>query len=108
MEDITACDGAGGQVFRDRLNVRWLASLPFRLLLEDLTLYLGLGFLAQTGVQFIILLATDENVFVAVSTAVLWVWCGLSAFWAVLYTQRALQAEKLWWEEVCRRSRLGL
>ena len=72
MEDITACDGAGGQVFRDRLNVRWEASPSFRKLLEDLTLYLGLGVLAQTGVQVVILFATDENVFVAVSTVVLW------------------------------------
>lgn len=97
VEDVTACDGGGGQGFRDRLNARWEASPPFRKLLEDITLYVGLGFLAQSLVQVVVLFATDEKIFVAVSTVLLWGWCGLSALWAIPYTKQALQEEKLWW-----------
>ena len=99
VEDLTACDGAGGQDFRERLNMRWKASLPFRQLLEDLTLYIGLGFLAQTILQTVVLFTTQEIVFVAVSTFILWGWCGLSAFLVISYTKRALREEKLWWAE---------
>jgi hypothetical protein len=84
--------------------VRWNASPPFRKLLEDLTLYLGLGFLVQTAVQAVVLFGTDEKVFVAVSTVILWGWCGLSALWAVPYTKRALRDEKVWWVESHRKS----
>ncbi|KAF8494301.1 hypothetical protein JB92DRAFT_2796637 [Gautieria morchelliformis] len=97
VEDVTACDGGGGQAFRERLNLRWQASPSFRKLMETLTLYLGLGFIAQTMLQVAILFATDEKVFVAVSTAVLWGWCGASALWAIHYTKRALREEKLQW-----------
>jgi hypothetical protein len=108
VEDITACDGSGGQAFRDRLNVRWQASPPFRKLLETLTLYLGLGFIAQTMVQVVILFATDEKVFVALSTVVLWGWCGASALWAIPYTKRALREEKLGWASIYRSHHLAI
>ena len=97
IEDVTACDGGGGQVYRDRLNVRWEASPMFRKLLEDLTLYLGLGFLVQTVAQVVVLFTTEEKVFVAMSTVILWGWCGLSAAWGVSYAKRALQNERLCW-----------
>ena len=99
VEDLTACDGAGGQDFRERLNIRWNASLPFRQLLENLTLYIGLGFLAQTILQIVVVFTTQEIVFVAVSTFILWGWCGLSAFLAISYTKRVLQEEKFWWAQ---------
>jgi len=100
IEDITAVDGAAGAPFRDRLNVRYELSALFRKLLLDVTLVLGTGFLIQTGLQILIIFVTKEEVFVGASTALLWGWCGLSACWAIPFTRKRLEQERMVWGTV--------
>ncbi|GJJ07788.1 hypothetical protein Clacol_001993 [Clathrus columnatus] len=99
IEDLTACDGGAGQAYRERLDIRWQSSPLFQKLLMDITLVSGIAVLIQTGLQFIILFATPEIVFVALSTVVLWGSFGLTLLWGWKFAERGLQEERDKWEE---------
>ncbi|GJJ07787.1 hypothetical protein Clacol_001992 [Clathrus columnatus] len=98
IEDITACDGGGGQAYRERLNVRWESSPAFRKLVMDLTLFSAIGVFIQTCLQFIVLFATPEAVFVGLSTVLLWGWFGLTLLWGWKFAEKRLREEKTQWE----------
>lgn len=97
IEDITACEGAGGREYRERLNVRWESSFLFRELMGQITLVFGISLLLQTAVQFIILFATPEKVFVGLSTLVLWIWLGLTLLWGWRFSQLRIRHEEEKW-----------
>lgn len=97
IEDITACEGAGGREYRERLNVRWESSFIFRELLSQITLVFGISLLLQTAVQFVILFATPEKVFVGLSTVLLWTWFGLTLLWGWRYSQLRIRHEEEKW-----------
>lgn len=98
IEDLTACEGAGGREYRERLNIRWESSPLFRRLLNRITIVSGISLITQTGVQLVILFTTPEKVFVAVSTVVLWGWLGLALLWGWIYSKSCLREEKEKWE----------
>jgi hypothetical protein len=56
IEDVVAVDGSGGTEFRQRLNLRFLASKHFRVMLHRLTLFWSIGAIViaatVTGVIF--------------------------------------------------------
>jgi hypothetical protein len=49
IEDVIAVDGSGGTEFRQRLNLRYMASHYFRQMLHRLTLFWALGALGAAS-----------------------------------------------------------
>ena len=62
IEDVCAVDGSGGTEFRQRLNLRYLSSHHFRLMLHRLTLFWAFGSLAIAAGTTAIIFTTDRNV----------------------------------------------
>jgi hypothetical protein len=62
IEDVCAVDGGGGTEFRQRLNLRFVASHYFRRMLHRLTLFWALGALLVAGGTTAVVFTTDKNV----------------------------------------------
>lgn len=62
IEDVIAVDGSGGTEFRQRLNLRYLASHVFRQMLHRLTLFWAVGALAAASATTAIIFTTHRNV----------------------------------------------
>jgi hypothetical protein len=67
IEDVCAVDGSGGTEFRQRLNLRYLASQQFRQMLHRLTLFWAFGALAIASATTVIIFTTHRNVAYVVS-----------------------------------------
>jgi len=67
IEDVVAVDGSGGTEFRQRLNLRYLASHHFRMMLHRLTIFWAFGSLMIAVVTTIIIFTTHRNVAYVVS-----------------------------------------
>jgi hypothetical protein len=67
IEDVIAVDGSGGLEFRQRLNLRYLASHYFRQMLHRLTLFWAFGALACAAGTTAIIFTTERNVAYIVS-----------------------------------------
>lgn len=64
----------------------------------DVTLISGIAMLVQTGIQFAVLFATPEAVYVGVSTALLWGSFGLTLLWGWKFAEKRLKEEKREWD----------
>ena len=62
IEDVCAVDGSGGTEFRQRLNLRYLSSHHFRLMLHRLTLFWAFGSLGVAVGTTAIIFTTHRNV----------------------------------------------
>ena len=67
IEDVVAVDGSGGTEFRQRLNLRYLSSHHFRLMLHRLTLFWAFGAFAIATATTVIIFTTHKNVAYVVS-----------------------------------------
>jgi hypothetical protein len=62
IEDVCAVDGGGGTEFRQRLNLRYVASHYFRRMLHRLTLFWALGALLVAAGTTVVVFTADKNV----------------------------------------------
>jgi hypothetical protein len=62
IEDVCAVDGGGGTEFRQRLNLRYVASHYFRRMLHRLTLFWALGALLVAGGTTAVVFTAEKNV----------------------------------------------
>jgi hypothetical protein len=62
IEDVCAVDGSGGTEFRQRLNLRFVASHYFRRMLHRLTIFWALGALAIASGTTVVIFTTEKNV----------------------------------------------
>lgn len=62
IEDVIAVDGSGGTEFRQRLNLRYMASHVFRQMLHRLTLFWAVGALGAAVATTVIIFTTHKNV----------------------------------------------
>jgi hypothetical protein len=62
IEDVCAVDGSGGTEFRQRLNLRYMASHYFRQMLHRLTLFWAIGALAAAGASTAIIFTCSRDV----------------------------------------------
>ncbi|KAF4460900.1 hypothetical protein FALBO_12315 [Fusarium albosuccineum] len=108
MEDITACDGGGGKVYREAAMARFNASPRFRRMLTQL-----LWTWAITGsVLSVVLIALAWTIPVEVAYTLGWavpsVWGAVGAYMTIKWGQRCLRIEKeRWVEDQMARTRAG-
>jgi hypothetical protein len=62
IEDVIAVDGSGGTEFRQRLNLRYMASHVFRQMLHRLTLFWAVGALLAASATTAIIFTCSRNV----------------------------------------------
>lgn len=62
IEDVIAVDGSGGTEFRQRLNLRYMASHVFRQMLHRLTLFWAVGALLAASATTAIIFTCGKNV----------------------------------------------
>lgn len=62
IEDVIAVDGSGGTEFRQRLNLRYMASHKFRQMLHRLTLFWAIGALGAAVGSTAIIFTCSKNV----------------------------------------------
>jgi hypothetical protein len=62
IEDVCAVDGSGGTEFRQRLNLRYVASHYFRRMLHRLTLFWALGALLIAAGTTAVVFTAEKNV----------------------------------------------
>jgi hypothetical protein len=62
IEDVCAVDGGGGTEFRQRLNLRFVASHYFRRMLHRLTLFWALGALLIAAATTAVVFTAEKNV----------------------------------------------
>lgn len=62
IEDVCAVDGSGGTEFRQRLNLRYMASHYFRQMLHRITLFWGFGSCAIATATTVVIFTTSRDV----------------------------------------------
>lgn len=67
IEDICAVDGSGGTEFRQRLNLRYMASHHFRLMLHRLTLFWAFGACAIAAITTALIFTMQRDAAYVVS-----------------------------------------
>lgn len=67
IEDICAVDGSGGTEFRQRLNLRYMASHHFRLMLHRLTLFWAFGACAIAAITTALIFTIQRDAAYVVS-----------------------------------------
>lgn len=68
IEDICAVDGAGGTEFRQRLNLRYMASHMFRQMLHRLTLFWAFGACAIASITTALIFTIQKDAAYVVSS----------------------------------------
>jgi len=100
IEDVCAVDGSGGTEFRQRLNLRYLASHKFRLMLHRLTLFWAFGAVAIAAATTAIIFTTHKNVAYVCGWTIPFGWAGVWALMTTWYVKKSLKEErKIWAEE---------
>jgi len=100
IEDVCAVDGSGGTEFRQRLNLRYMASHYFRQMLHRLTLFWAVGALAAASASTAIIFTCSRDVAYIVGWTLPFLWGGVWALATTLWVQRSLKHEaKVWQEE---------
>lgn len=62
IEDVCAVDGSGGTEFRQRLNLRYMASHYFRQMLHRITLFWAFGSCAIAAATTVVIFTTSRDV----------------------------------------------
>jgi len=99
IEDVCAVDGSGGTEFRQRLNLRYMASHYFRQMLHRLTLFWAIGALAAAIASTVIIFTCSKNVAYVIGWTLPFAW---AAVWAIITTkwvQMSLAKEESVWQE---------
>jgi multisubunit Na+/H+ antiporter MnhE subunit len=100
IEDVIAVDGSGGTEFRQRLNLRFMASHHFRQMLHRLTLFWAVGALAISAGTTAIIFTTEKNVAYVCGWTVPFGWAAIWTLLTVYYVKRNLKEEReLWTQE---------
>ncbi|OBT53372.1 hypothetical protein VE04_07668 [Pseudogymnoascus sp. 24MN13] len=83
IEDVCAVDGSGGSEFRQRLNLRYMASKPFRKMLHRLTLFWAAGALAIATASTAMIFTLSRNAAYVIGWTVPFGW---AALWTLITT----------------------
>ncbi|OBT98266.1 hypothetical protein VE01_03115 [Pseudogymnoascus verrucosus] len=83
IEDVCAVDGSGGTEFRQRLNLRYMASKPFRKMLHRLTLFWATGALAIATASTAMIFTLSRNAAYVIGWTVPFGW---AAVWTLITT----------------------
>ena len=102
LEDIVAVEGGGGFEFRKRCSRRYEASLPFRRLMQQLSVAFSLWALVLFLFALAVVVANvqgrlDEDIVYAIVVGFSVVWSALFAIAAWQYSQWSLREEMHWW-----------
>lgn len=97
IEDICAVDGSGGTEFRQRLNLRYQASKPFREMLHRLTLFWAIGAIGIAVITVAIVFTIQRDVAYVVGWTVPFLWAGLWTAITIPWVQRELKREHDQW-----------
>jgi hypothetical protein len=100
IEDVCAVDGSGGTEFRQRLNLRYMASHVFRQMLHRLTLFWAIGALLAASAATAIIFTCSRNVAYVIGWTLPFAWAAVWALVTVFYVKKNLKLEaKVWAEE---------
>ncbi|PSK55373.1 hypothetical protein B9Z65_2762 [Elsinoe australis] len=97
VEDIVAVDGSGGTEYRERLWKRYQASKVFRVMLEKLTLFWGMGCLAMATLTTILIFTLEGDYAYAVGWSAPFLWAAIWAAMTWWYVERSLRVERETW-----------
>ncbi|OJD32767.1 uncharacterized protein BKCO1_3600027 [Diplodia corticola] len=100
IEDICAVDGSGGTEFRQRLNLRYMASHHFRLMLHRLTLFWAFGACAVAALTTALIFTMQRDAAYVIGWVVPFLWAGIWAGITLIWVQKSLKFEYENWEEV--------
>ena len=100
IEDVCGVDGSGGTEFRQRLNLRYMASKPFRRMLHRLTLFWAAGAAATAAGTTAMVFTLTRNAAYVIGWTVPFAWAGVWVLVTIKWVQKSLVVEaKIWWEE---------
>lgn len=99
IEDVCAVDGSGGTEFRQRLNLRYMASHYFRQMLHRLTLFWAIGALLAASASTAIIFTCSRNVAYVIGWTLPFAWAAVWALVTIKWVQRSLAHEELVWQE---------
>lgn len=100
IEDVVAVDGGGGTEFRQRLNLRYMASHKFRQMLHRLTLFWALGSCAIAVLTTVLIFTIQKDAAYVVGWTVPFIWAGVWAWVTIIWVQKSLKHEYATWSEV--------
>ncbi|KAL0257918.1 hypothetical protein SLS55_007086 [Diplodia seriata] len=100
IEDICAVDGSGGTEFRQRLNLRYMASHQFRLMLHRLTLFWAFGACAVAALTTALIFTMQRDAAYVIGWVVPFLWAGIWAGITLVWVQKSLKYEYETWDEV--------
>jgi len=104
IEDVCAVDGSGGTEFRQRLNLRYMASHYFRQMLHRLTLFWAIGALVAASASTAIIFTCSRDVAYVIGWTLPFAWAGVWALATTLWVQRSLKHEAQVWKDERRKS----
>lgn len=99
IEDVVAVDGSGGTEFRQRLNLRYMASHYFRQMLHRLTLFWAIGALIAASASTAIIFTCSRNVAYVIGWTLPFAWGAVWAIITIKWVQRSLAHEERVWQE---------
>ncbi|QDS72876.1 hypothetical protein FKW77_007508 [Venturia effusa] len=99
IEDVIAVDGSGGTEFRQRMNLRYMASHVFRQMLHRLTLFWAVGALLAASATTAIIFTCSRNVAYVIGWTLPFVWGAVWAWLTTMYVQKQLEIERRVWSE---------
>ncbi|KAF2142233.1 uncharacterized protein K452DRAFT_227490 [Aplosporella prunicola CBS 121167] len=100
IEDVVAVDGGGGTEFRQRLNLRYMASHLFRQMLHRLTLFWAVGACVIASVTTALIFTIQRDAAYVVGWTVPFIWAGVWTWITIIWVQRSLKDEYAKWSEV--------
>ncbi|KAF1815410.1 hypothetical protein P152DRAFT_455115 [Eremomyces bilateralis CBS 781.70] len=98
IEDVVAVDGSGGAEYRQRLNVRYLSSHYFRVMLHRLTLFWAFGAIGVATLTTILIFTLQKDAAYVVGWTVPFIWAGIWSWITVPYVKRSLKREREIWK----------
>ncbi|OBT68099.1 hypothetical protein VE03_01533 [Pseudogymnoascus sp. 23342-1-I1] len=107
IEDVCAVDGSGGTEFRQRLNLRYMASKPFRRMLHRLTLFWAAGALAIAAGSTAMIFTLSRNAAYVIGWTVPFGWAAVWTLITTKWVQRSLKIENRVWQEEKEHRSLG-
>lgn len=107
IEDVCAVDGSGGTEFRQRLNLRYMASKPFRIMLHRLTLFWAAGALAIATASTAMIFTLSRNAAYVIGWTVPFGWAAVWTLITTKWVQRSLKIENRVWREEKEHRSLG-
>lgn len=108
IEDVCGVDGSGGTEFRQRLNLRYMASKPFRRMLHRLTLFWAGGALAIAAGTTAMIFTLSRNAAYVVGWTVPFGWAAVWTLITMKWVQWSLKIEGRIWSEERRKSTGGV